>query len=122
MGRNKERIRQWTMLQKLAARRTTISTLVGELKVTSRTIRRDLDALQAAGFPIYDETVNGTKFWRLDSKELLGALVRNALTVPELCALYSSRALVKGIAGVHLLGDLQSALDKIEAAMPAAMK
>ena len=122
MGRNKELIRQWTMLQKLAARRTTISTLVGELKVTSRTIRRDLDALQAAGFPIYDETVNGTKFWRLDSKELLGALVRNALTVPELCALYSSRALVKGIAGVHLLGDLQSALDKIEAAMPAAMK
>src|SRR5215217_3871835 len=78
MGRNRELIRQWTMLQHLAARRTTIPALTQELKVTSRTIRRDLEALQAAGFPIYDDTINGTKFWRLDSKELLGTLVPNA--------------------------------------------
>jgi len=31
-------------------------------------------------------------------------------------------ALVKGIAGTHLLTDLQGALDKIEAAFPAGMK
>ena len=90
MGRNKELIRQWTMLQKLAARRTTIQSLTDDLGVGSRTIRRDLDALQSAGFPIYDETVNGTKFWKLDSKELLTALSRNAPTLPELCALYSA--------------------------------
>jgi predicted DNA-binding transcriptional regulator YafY len=32
--------------------------LATELHVTTRTIRRDLIALQTAGFPIYDETVN----------------------------------------------------------------
>jgi len=122
MGRNKELIRQWTMLQRLAARRTTIQTLADDLGVGARTIRRDLDALQAAGFPIYDETINGTKFWRVDSKELLTALARNALTVPEICALYSSRVLVKGLSGAHLLTDLQSVLDKIEAALPPGMK
>jgi predicted DNA-binding transcriptional regulator YafY len=123
MGRNSELIRQWTLLQRLASRRANrIPTLAIDLAVTTRTIRRDLDALQAAGFPIYDETVNGTKFWRLDAKTLIEALPRNALTVPELCALYYSRALVKGIAGAHTLGDLQGALDKIEAALPPAMK
>lgn len=123
MGRNSELIRQWTLLQRLATRRgNTIPALAVELKVGTRTIRRDLDALQAAGFTIYDETVNGTKFWRLDPKRLVDALTRNALTVPEMCALYSSRALVKGIAGAHLLADLQGALAKIEAALPPGMK
>src|SRR6185295_9871184 len=123
MGRNSELIRQWTLLQRIATQRSsTIPTLSTDLGVTTRTIRRDLIALQAAGFPIYDEVVNGTKFWRLDAKSLLNALPRNALTVPELCALYSSRALVKGIAGTHTLTDLQHALDKIEAALPAGMK
>ena len=123
MGRNSELIRQWTILQQLAARRTsTIPTLSVDLKVSTRTIRRDLEALQASGFPIYDEVVNGTKFWRLDAKILMAALARHALTLPELCALYYSRALVKGIAGTHLLTDLQGALDKIEAAFPAGMK
>jgi predicted DNA-binding transcriptional regulator YafY len=122
MGRNRELIRQWSVLQKLAARRTTIAALAQDFGVNARTIRRDLDALQAAGFPIYDDTVNGTKFWRVDARELLTALSRNALTVPEICALYSSRALVKGLAGAHVLTDLQGVLDKIEAALPPAMK
>jgi predicted DNA-binding transcriptional regulator YafY len=123
VGRNTELIRQWTILQQLAARRpSTIPTLAADLKVSTRTIRRDLEGLQAAGFPIYDEVVNGTKFWRLDAKVLMAALTRNSLTLPELCALYYSRALVKGIAGTHLLTDLQSALDKIEAAFPPGMR
>ena len=72
MGRNSELIRQWTILQQLAARRTsTIPALSADLKVSTRTIRRDLEALQASGFPIYDEVVNGTKFWRLDAKILI---------------------------------------------------
>jgi predicted DNA-binding transcriptional regulator YafY len=124
VGRNSELIRQWTILQQLAARRpsNTIPVLSAELKVSTRTIRRDLEALQAAGFPIYDEVVNGTKFWRLDAKTLVGALARNALTLPELNALYYSRALLKGLAGTALLNDLQGALDKLGAAFPAGMK
>ena len=99
MGRNTELIRQWTILQKLVAHRTnTIPTLSSDLKVHTRTIRRDLDGLQAAGFPIYDEIVNGTKFWRMDPKAM-GALARSGLTFAELSALYFSRALLECFAG-----------------------
>src|SRR6476646_9764023 len=77
MGRNSELIRQWTLLRQLAAVRTnTISNLATDLAVTTRTVRRDLAALQTAGFPIYDEVVNGTKFWRMDPKAT-GALARS---------------------------------------------
>jgi len=120
--RNAEVIRQWTLLRHLAAGRTnTIARLASELAVTTRTIRRDLAALQIAGFPIYDETVNGTKFWRMDPKAF-GAVARSGLTFPELCALYFSRALLECFAGTHLAADLQSALDKFEAALSPRMK
>lgn len=122
MARNQEVIRQWRLLRHLAAGRTnTITRLAEDLEVTTRTIRRDLAALQAAGFPLHDETVNGTKFWRLDAKAL-GALARNGLTFAELCALYFSRALLECFAGTEVLADLQSALDKFEAALTPQMK
>ena len=123
MRRNSELIRQWTLLQRLATRRTNaVEALAADLHVSTRTIRRDLVALQAAGFPIYDDTVDGVKSWRLDAKKLAEALPRSALTVPELCALYCSRALFKTAAGTHFFADLQHALDKFELTLPAGMK
>src|SRR3954468_10926577 len=122
MARNSELIRQWTLLRQLAAVRTnTIANLATDLAVTTRTVRRDLAALQTAGFPIYDETVNGTKFWRMDPKAM-GALARSGLTLPELSALYFSRALLECFAATPLLQDLQGALDKFEAVLSPAMK
>lgn len=122
MGRNSELIRQWTLLRQLAATRTsTIPKLAEDLQVTTRTIRRDLAALQTAGFPIYDDVVNGTKFWRMDPKAM-GAMARSGLTFSELCALYFSRALLECFAGTPMLRDLQSALDKVEGVLSPAMK
>ena len=121
MHRNKELIRQWTLLQKVAGvRDRTIAKLATDLGVSTRTIRRDLAALQEAGFPIYDETINGTKFWRVETKSL-GMLARSGLTFSELCALYFSRALIECFAGTHLLADVQSALDKFGAALSPQM-
>jgi predicted DNA-binding transcriptional regulator YafY len=91
------------------------------LAVTTRTIRRDLTALQIAGFPIYDDDVDGVKCWRLDPKAM-GALGRSGLTFAELCALYFSRALLECFAGTYLQQDLQAALDKVEGALSPAMK
>jgi predicted DNA-binding transcriptional regulator YafY len=122
VGRNAELIRQWTLLQRIGAQRgETIPKLARDLKVSTRTVRRDLEALQLAGFPIRDEVVNGTKFWRMDARPL-GALARSGLTFAELSALYFSRALIECFAGTHLLADLQRALDKFEAALTPAMK
>lgn len=123
MPRNRELIRQWTLLQRVATRRDwTITKLAEHLQVTTRTIRRDVNALEAAGFPLYNSGDAGEKYWRLDARSLLDALPRNGLTVPEVCALYSSRALVMAIAEPRVLADLQSALAKIEAALPPGMK
>lgn len=122
MPRNDEVIRQWRLLRHLAAGKTnTINKLAEDLEVTTRTIRRDLSALQGAGFPVYDETTNGTKFWRLDPKAV-GTLARNGLTFAELCALYFSRALLECFAGTEVLADLQGALDKFDAALTPQMK
>jgi proteasome accessory factor B len=122
MGRNDGVIRQWALLRQLATSRThTIATLAADLGVTTRTIRRDLAALQAAGFPLYDEAVDGRTFWRMDAKAF-GTLARNGLTFSELCALYFSRALLECFAGTHLLADLESALDKFDAALTPQMK
>ena len=123
MGRNSELIRQWKILQTLGNERgNTIPKLARMTGKNVRTIRRDLEALQLAGFPIHDEHVNGTKFWRLNANAL-GVLTRNALTFNELCALYFSRTLFECFAAAPLLADLQGALDKFAAALtPAAKK
>ena len=69
--RNAEVIRQWQILREVEARRTgvTIHELAKQVKVSTRTIRRDLQALQEAGFAIYDEgEENETKRWRLNAQ------------------------------------------------------
>ena len=122
MGRNSELIRQWTILQRIAtARGQTIPKLANELSVSTRTIRRDLEALQVAGFPVYDEIVHGSKHWRLDARAM-GALARTGLTLSELAALYFSRALIECFAGTALRKDITSVFDKLEAVLSPAMK
>ena len=60
MPRNAEVIRQWSILRDLeASRRMTIDEMAARTGVTTRTIRRDLEALQEAGFPLFDEVHEG---------------------------------------------------------------
>ena len=122
-GRGNEVIRQWTILRALASnRRTTIDGLAKELDASSRTVRRDFDALQAAGFPLEEYDDESGKCWRLPQKAMT-RLERNGLTFAELASLYLSRALFECFAESTLLSDLQSALDKVDAALsPAARK
>lgn len=57
--------RQWCILRALATRRyVTVSTLADEHGTTERTISRDLQALMAAGFALYDETISDGETWR----------------------------------------------------------
>ena len=56
MPRNAEVIRQWTILREIERARgggVTIDDLASLCKVTTRTIRRDLQALEVTGFPLY---------------------------------------------------------------------
>lgn len=123
MARNAEVIRQWTLLKELEGSRTsTIDGLAERTGVTTRTIRRDLAALQEAGFPIYDDVgEDGRKRWRLDAKPFR-ALADNGFTLSELAALYFSRTLVERQAGLPFHGDLARAFEKIEAALSPAVR
>jgi len=57
MGCNSALIRQWTILQRIAtAKAQTIPKLASDLSVGTRTIRRDLEALQVARFPCTTRT------------------------------------------------------------------
>ena len=115
MPRNQEVIRQWKILHALEASRhgTTIPALADELNVTTRTIRRDLTALQEAGFPLFDERDEdrGVR-WRLDGQVLKG--FETGFTLPELCAFYLSRNLLEAVAATPFQRDLDLAFARLE--------
>jgi predicted DNA-binding transcriptional regulator YafY len=48
-------VRQWELLALLKARGRTMAELADVVRVHVRTVRRDLDALQEAGFPLVDK-------------------------------------------------------------------
>src|SRR5918992_2069301 len=122
MPRNAEVIRQWTILRELeASRRLTIDEMAQRSGVTTRTIRRDLEALQSAGFPLFDETYDGKKYWTLEQKAFR-RLDATGFTLAELSALYFSRTLVECLAGTPFERDVRSAFDKLAAALTPGMK
>lgn len=123
MPRNQEVIRQWKVLHALEATRHGVSleTLARELDVTTRTIRRDLAALQEAGFPLYDtRDEDGRVRWRLDGQALRG--LETGFTLPELCALYLSRNLLESVAGTPFQRDLGHAFERLQRALSPRMR
>lgn len=122
MPRNAEVIRQWSILKDLeASRRVTIDDLAERTGVTTRTIRRDLEALQIAGFPLFDETHDGKKYWTLEQKAFR-RLDDTGFTLAELSALYFSRTLVECLSGTPFQRDVRSAFDKLETALTPGMR
>ncbi len=122
MPRNAEVIRQWNILRAIeASRRVTIDGLADAQGVTTRTIRRDLEALQAAGFPLFDEVEDGKRYWRIDTRPFK-ALADTGFTLSELCALYFSRTLLEVLAGTPFRDDLASAFAKFERALSPKMR
>lgn len=123
MARNSELVRQWEILRAIDSARNgiAIGKLAGDRAVCPRTIRRDLDALCRAGFPLYDERINGTSMWKLRARPF-GRLEDTGLGLMEMCALYFSRTLLDALAGTPLLDDAERAFVKIENALPPASR
>lgn len=118
--RGKEIVRQWNILRKIAnARDWTVEKLANEHGVCKRTIYRDLAALQAAGFPLYDEQRDGQKNWRLENWPF-PRLHSVGFTFPELCAFYIHRGRLSG--PLPLAEDLSSAMEKELAMLPPALQ
>src|SRR6476660_6764100 len=116
MPRNAEVIRQWNVLREIERSRTSgvsIDELASQCGVTTRTIRRDLQALEEAGFPIYDDRTrdDGRTRWIVNGQAFKG--LSAGLTLSELCALYFSRSLVEALAGTPFRAELEAAFDKL---------
>jgi predicted DNA-binding transcriptional regulator YafY len=120
--RNAEVIRQWSILRDLeSSRRLTIDDLASRTGVTTRTIRRDLEALQASGFPLYDEVHEGKRYWTLEQRAFR-RLDDTGFTLAELSALYFSRTLVECLASTPFQRDVRSAFDKLAGALTPGMR
>lgn len=122
MARSQEAIRQWQMLRALAASRLglTVESLATEQRVTTRTIRRDLAALQEAGFPLYQEKRDTHTSWKIDARTLQG--LDSGFTLIELCALYFSRATLECVASAPFHEELSRAFGRFEETLTPAMR
>ncbi len=123
MARSAEVIRQWNIIRALDGARVgaAVQDLAASAGVSVRTIWRDLAALQEAGFPLYDEKVDGRALWHLDSRPFRH-LEDRGFTLTQLCALYFSRTLVECLARTPFQQDLQSAFDELGRTLPPRMR
>jgi len=123
MPRHAESARQWKILRALEASRQgeTVKALARQHGVAERTIWRDMEALQEAGFPLIDEKRDGRTRWKLLPNGLKG-LQDSSLTLGELASLYFSRTLVQCLVGTPFQEDARSAMDKVAAALPQRMR
>ena len=120
MSRGEPLIRQWNLLKALQAHRFGIGTdeLAERLGCAKRTVQRDLNVLQQAGFPIsFEQRDFGKRFWELaphfiEREELM-------LSVTEMLSLFLSRQVLSPLAGTQFGDGLATALDKIKAFLPA---
>jgi predicted DNA-binding transcriptional regulator YafY len=118
MARGDQLARQWIIIQNLQASRQghTVAQLAEAVECHIRTIYRDLEALQQAGFPIYNERTAGQTRWCLMENARRPGTVPFSLT--ELMALYFSRDLLQALKGTVLFTAIESIFRKISATLP----
>ena len=122
MSRNDQAVRQIILLNKLEASRQglTLEQLAEGLDHSAvrhqRTLRRDLDAIESAGWPLLTERIDGRTRWKLLDGVRHAPALRFSPT--ELMALTLSRRLIAPLEGTAVHTSLQSALNKASAALP----
>lgn len=124
MERHTEIVRQWRLLLALEgkARGLTLAEAQREAGegVSDRTIRRDLEALTQAGFPIETGKRDGKTVFSLN-REVFRGVAAAGFSLSELCALYLSRTVLSAVAGGPFHDNLASAFDKLYEALPPAL-
>ncbi len=105
--------RQWKILRLLESRSQGVSLneLAAEFDVSLRTIYRDMDALQDAGFPLYAEKEGKNAVWKL--VESFRKHFPLPLTDPELMALSLSRDLLGVFEGTIFCEGIETLFQKV---------
>ena len=86
MARNGQLVRQWKVLRILLSHRygVSLSDLAFMLDVSTRTMRRDLECLEAAGFLLFQNISDEGKKWGCSREEISRILVHLRKTKDEL--------------------------------------
>ena len=118
MPRGDQLGRQWKIIQSITVsmQGKTAAELADELECNLRTVYRDLEALQIAGFPIYNNRDDGKSLW------VLSEAVKNHTPIPfsvvELMALYFSKDIIKALQDTVFHESLESLFQKIKTTLP----
>ncbi len=122
MGRGNQVTRQWNLIKTLdgSRRGVSINDLAVELNCTPRTVYRDLDDLQAAGFPITSEMLDGVGYWQFVDGYRVS--LPTPFSITELMSLYLSRDLLKNLEGTFFYDSIQDLLSKIRAQLSPELK
>lgn len=125
MARNEQLIRQHKLLQLLEESRfgRTVnelkSDLVADLGLSTlhgRTVRRDMEALQAAGYDIQNEMVERGKVYKLGRNHT--AVHEIAFSATELIALSIGRELLTPLMGTQYWQGIETFWNKVQEAIP----
>ncbi len=87
-----------------------------DLECHPRTLYRDLEALQVAGFPIYTERSEGKNLWSL--LDTVKHQIPVPFTLTELMALYFGRDMLKVFKDMVFYDSLESLFQKIKTTLP----
>jgi predicted DNA-binding transcriptional regulator YafY len=125
MARNEQLIRQHKLLQLLELSRfgRTLEELRGDLvadlgltKLHERTVRRDLEALQAAGFDIQSETVQRGRVFKLGQNTT--DVHEIGISATELIALSIGRELLYPLMGTQYWRGIETFWNKVQESVP----
>jgi predicted DNA-binding transcriptional regulator YafY len=113
--------RQWKILRLLESRKQGISVaeISAQLESPTRTIYRDLEAIQEAGFPVYSEREDRNSYWRM--MDGFQASLPLPLTATELMSLHMSRDILKIFEGTVFQENIESLFAKVKACLSHEM-
>ncbi|MEM1022957.1 MAG: WYL domain-containing protein [Myxococcota bacterium] len=120
-GEATQAVRMFQMVEVIRAKRFGVryQELAEHFAVDQRTVKRDLDALQAAGLPIERERDEDNHVRvRLDEP----GSTKLKLTIPECYALLATRRLFEVFEGTPLRKDVTSIFNKVVASLPRQQK
>jgi len=118
MARGDQLGRQWTILQNLITTSSgkSVSDLAKKVNCHSRTVYRDLEALQIAGFPSFTEKKEGKILWFV--LETVKKNVPIPLSLSEIMALYFGRDMLNVLKNTIFHDSLKSLFNKIKTTLP----
>ena len=125
MARNEQLIRQHKILQVLERRRygvtleelrTNVVEELGLGTLHTRSIRRDIEALQSAGMPITTQDTARGRVWKLNRSDT--GLHKIAISASELIALSMGRDLMIPLAGTQFWQGIEAFWHKVKEQLP----